>query len=283
MAYDFHNLTQSQQWLLTVQGWDIHTRTIARPTRRTVQPLIDRGLVVEHRMAFQGVSVEAYVVPIDVHAAWTAFCKAEAERARRRTTPRIELKRAGFSLDVLRQSLSYDPDTGVFTRLFNLPGKTRAGDVAGTIKQPSGYICIRLQGRNYYAHRLAWFYVHGCWPANKIDHINGVRTDNRLCNLREATDHENSRNSATPVTNTSGRKGVSWSKQKGKWRAVISEDGKHKSLGEFADFAAACIAREEAEARIYGEFRRADLEPAPAERFNKRAQQQRGVHLHGAR
>jgi hypothetical protein len=88
MPYDFHNLTQSQQWLLTVQGWDIHTRTIARPTRRTVQPLIDRGLVVEHRMSFQGVTVEAFVVPLDVHAAWCSHCAdlepAPAKRVNKR-------------------------------------------------------------------------------------------------------------------------------------------------------------------------------------------------------
>lgn len=74
MAYDFHNLTQSQQWLLTVGGWDMHTQTIARPSRGTVQPLIDRGLVVEHRMSFQGITVEALVVPIDVHMAWCEHC-----------------------------------------------------------------------------------------------------------------------------------------------------------------------------------------------------------------
>jgi hypothetical protein len=72
MTYDFHNLTQSQQWLLTVGGWDIHTRTISRPSAIGVKQLIDRGLVIEQGSGF--------VVPIDVHLAWCAHC-AELEAA----------------------------------------------------------------------------------------------------------------------------------------------------------------------------------------------------------
>ena len=72
----------------------------------------------------------------------------------------------------LLENLVYDKDTGVFTRKISLNTKIRVGDVAGG-KDVKGYVCIRVMGKTYKAHRLAWLYVHGKWPENEIDHING--------------------------------------------------------------------------------------------------------------
>lgn len=92
----------------------------------------------------------------------------------------------------LVEALSYSPETGEFRWRI---GSRMAGKVAGTWIT-DGYRSIILDGRPYASHRLAWLYVHGEWPKELIDHINGVRDDNRISNLRECTGAENQQNSA---------------------------------------------------------------------------------------
>lgn len=102
--------------------------------------------------------------------------------------------------------IRYEPGTGKFIWLDGRRGRVIPGAEAGSLR-PTGYITICLFGRDYLAHRLAWFFVHGAWPKEMIDHINGVRTDNRIENLREATAQQNQYNrNASGVTNFPGRK-----------------------------------------------------------------------------
>jgi hypothetical protein len=102
-----------------------------------------------------------------------------------------------------------------------------------------GYLGVRLiyGGKPYrlYVHRIVWAMAHGSWPENEIDHINGIRDDNRLANLREATRHENQHNLPKPITNTSGYPGVDWDKASYKWRARVVLDGREFHIGQFAD------------------------------------------------
>lgn len=121
----------------------------------------------------------------------------------------------------------------------------RIGDIVGR-SLPNGYLYGCVNGSKVYMHRLAWLLHTGSWPAAEIDHRNGVRHDNRIENLREATRRENMQNQrAARVSNLSSRFiGVNWMKTKAKWRAEIRINGKKKHLGLFeveADAAAAYI------------------------------------------
>ena len=131
----------------------------------------------------------------------------------------------------LKELLDYDPETGVFVRKASR-GTAKAGSVAGCMYN-TGYIMIRIDSKDYTAHRLAWLYVYGCWPTNQIDHINRVKDDNRLCNLREATQSENNWNVGKYKNNKSGLTGVSWHNSTKKWQAQISVNGKLIYLGLF--------------------------------------------------
>jgi hypothetical protein len=157
--------------------------------------------------------------------------------------------------NTLREALAYDQETGAFTWRTK-HGHMLAGTSAGSISH-YGYVEIRLQKKLYKAHRLAWLYVHGEWPAEQIDHINGNKADNRLCNLRPATNRENARNKPAYKRNTSGIKGVSWSKVSQKWMAMVTnEDGRYVYLGLFTDKAEAALVRAAAAQKFHGEFAR---------------------------
>ena len=138
-----------------------------------------------------------------------------------------------ISHERLRALLSYDPSTGDFTWLVNRRGPVKAGDIAGS-RQNMGYHSIKLDGIPYLAHRLAWFFIRGAWPESDIDHVNGIRTDNRIENLRMITRSENLQNQRGPKSNnTSGFLGVSWDKHGRKWVAQITILGKQTYIGSF--------------------------------------------------
>lgn len=160
-----------------------------------------------------------------------------------------------LSYERLCQVLRYDMATGEF-RWLEKRGRMRPGDLAGAINS-DGYLVIRIDYVLYYAHRLAWFFVTGRMPERDIDHENLDPSDNRIWNLREATDSQNQANQIVDKTNTSGRKGVSWNREKRRWEVRIQVNKKQQFLGYFHDLDAAGRAYAQAAESFFGTFARA--------------------------
>lgn len=155
-------------------------------------------------------------------------------------------------LSLLNERLSYEKETGYFRWLINRGGKARAGCIAGK-RNSAGHVQIMVGDKLYLAHRLAWLAEYGRWPT-EIDHINGIKNDNRLCNLREATRIQNLANRPAPKNNTSGMKGVSWHKKQRQWVAGMTINGKKKYLGGFDDAKEAQRAFQDFARSRFGEF-----------------------------
>jgi HNH endonuclease/AP2 domain len=153
--------------------------------------------------------------------------------------------------DRLKSLYEYNPVTGVFTsRRYNKP--------VGFNHR--GYLVVDLwhQGkqRKFKMHQLAWLYMYGNWPKPMIDHINGIRTDNRIDNLREVTMSQNAQNRRIPYKTKSGLprsgfKGVHWVRASNKWRASIGFDGKVMALGLFDDPEKAFLAYKHAAEKLH--------------------------------
>lgn len=155
----------------------------------------------------------------------------------------------------LKEVLNYDPETGIFLRIKTINSRAKIGGKVGCLNR-SGYYVISIDYELHYLHRLAWVFMYGYWPSNQIDHINGVKSDNRIANLREVTNKQNTRNSKIKKSNKSGYKGVSWSKIAGKWHAQITVEGSNNHLGYFDVAEEAHKVYCEAAHRYFGEFAR---------------------------
>ena len=160
------------------------------------------------------------------------------------------------SVDYLRKRLRYEPETG---KLFwldyeGMPNNWRArfaGKEAFTSIMNIGYSHGSVDGRLYLAHRVAYAIHHGEWPTMGVDHINGVRNDNRINNLRVVSQQDNLRNSSMKTNNTSGVTGVSWYKPTGRWLARVCVGYHRIHIGYFDTIEEATAARKEASAK-YG-------------------------------
>ena len=160
-----------------------------------------------------------------------------------------------ITADYLRSILSYDVETGRFVWLKGPRRGRDAGSVGGV-----GYCRIGINGKVYFAHRLAWLYVTGSWPGEMVDHKNTIRSDNRWENLRAATRGQNQANSGPYSNNKSGIKGVYPSHRPGKpWVASITKNGRCRRIGRYATKEEAAAAYEIAANRLHGEFARAGV------------------------
>lgn len=168
------------------------------------------------------------------------------------------------SQEVLRQLLDYNPDTGDLLwrkrgSTFFEPSQKRsaehiaaiwnkryAGNAALSYKNEYGYKVGAISGQPFQSHRVIWRWYHGSEP-DQVDHINGDRSDNRICNLRSVSALENARNVKRTSKNHSGVVGVKWCKRSFVWIAEIKAQGRSTQLGRFNLFWDAVAARKKAE------------------------------------
>jgi hypothetical protein len=152
----------------------------------------------------------------------------------------------------LKEILNYDKDTGIFTWKIAISNRVYVGKEVSS-KRNTGYISIGIKNKDYLVHRLAWLYVYGYLP-NYIDHVNNIRADNRIENLREVTKTQNNQNSAIRKNNTSKVKNVTWHKQCKKWHVSICANNKRMSFGLYNDLELAKLVAEEARVKYHKQY-----------------------------
>jgi len=152
----------------------------------------------------------------------------------------------------LKQTLNYNPDIGIFTWA-NDRRCVKAGTKAGTITN-QGYVRIKILDKVYMEHRLAWLYVYGVMPSEQIDHINHDKADNRIENLREATNQQNQFNKPKSKYSKSNYKGISFHKKSNKWLAQININKVNTYLGIFDTEEEAALAYQNKSKEIHKEF-----------------------------
>lgn len=157
----------------------------------------------------------------------------------------FKVSRDALTPEMVRGALDYNPETGAFRWKISPANNMAPGCVAGTIRR-DGYVRIRVFHQMYQGHRLAWFFIHGVWPSNLIDHIDGNPSNNSLSNLREATAFQNQHNRRA--------KGYSYSSRDKKFAAQLLVNGKLMRLGRFDTAEEARAAYLEAHAIHTGEF-----------------------------
>ncbi len=154
----------------------------------------------------------------------------------------------------LKQVLDYEPSTGIWVWKHN-SGSATIGKLAGCYN-PKGYLVIRIGSFGYEAQLLAWLYMTGVLPTYglHVDHIDTNPANNRWGNLRLATHAQQQWNTGLSSRNTSGVKGVTWSRQMGKWLARVQVNNKRINLGYYETVEQARIATTLARETYHGQY-----------------------------
>jgi hypothetical protein len=156
----------------------------------------------------------------------------------------------------MREFIAYDPETGEMTWKKVLSNRTKPNAVCGGNLDSKGYKRVCFDKKQYRAHRVAWALFYDKEPTLQIDHINGNKLDNRISNLRQATNYENSRNCGISKNNTSGITGVTYHAKAKKWIAQIMVNRQNYYLGLYNNMADAAAARQAAQIQFFQNFSR---------------------------
>ena len=157
-----------------------------------------------------------------------------------------------MSIDRLRELFTVSDDGRLIRKITTSP-RAKAGHEAGHADS-DGYLHVDINYKKFMTHRIVFAMTHGRWPTKEIDHINGIKSDNRPDNLREATNAQNKMNTPAQANNRLGIKGVYPDRKTGRYRAFIAIAGKQKYLGVFTTLEAASGAYKAAAAELFGEF-----------------------------
>lgn len=152
-----------------------------------------------------------------------------------------------MEINNIKSVLNYNKKTGVFTWAVYRSHKAIEGGIPGRLDK-DGYHRITVFGRTYFAHRLAWAFVHGEFPDGQIDHINGNQADNRIENIRLCTQAQNQQNKESV--------GATFNKKTNKWQSQIKKSGKTYYLGSFSDKGDAIEAYRKKSIDLFGEYSR---------------------------
>jgi hypothetical protein len=156
----------------------------------------------------------------------------------------MQLIERGLHVDELKKLFYIDEDWQLRRKIRR--ASTNKGDIAG-FTTVYGYRRVSINKRFYMVHRVIWALFYGSWPKGQIDHINGIKDDNNIENLREVTNIENARNKKRSKNNTSKLTGVRWHKKTNKWQASVNVNYQDTYLGVYEDFFEAACARKSAE------------------------------------
>lgn len=153
-----------------------------------------------------------------------------------------------LTAETARATWSYDPETGLLRWKISPAKHIKIGCIAGYCQKfkTTTYVILRFKNKNYRAHRVIWMILHGVWPSEDVDHVNGVGVDNKIKNLRDVSQLENLKNQRLRKTNKSGFCGVCWLKHISKWRARINFNSSTVTLGYFVNIEDAIAARQAA-------------------------------------
>ena len=153
------------------------------------------------------------------------------------------LSKHDISQETLREYFAYDPATGHLTWIKKAGKRVNLTHRAGSLIPKSGYRSINFKGRSFPEHHLIWCWYYGFWPKSQLDHINHVRSDNRIENLREVTVAENAQNRRRRENTRVGEAGIWFNKRTGKYVAEISMNCKRVFRKSFTDIDEAVSAR----------------------------------------
>tara|TARA_R110002126_G_scaffold88499_3_gene212068 strand:+ start:735 stop:1241 length:507 start_codon:yes stop_codon:yes gene_type:complete len=152
--------------------------------------------------------------------------------------------------ETVKKLFYYDAESGMLLWRYGNKRNVKPWQEAKALNG-NGYVCVKIQGKNYPVHRIIWVYVHGTFPEQDIDHKNRIRNDNRLCNLRVVSRTDNCQNISLPSHNKSGHIGVSWFKNHNCWTVYVKVNKKNKWLGYYKNLDDAIAARKAGEKQYY--------------------------------